>query len=513
MGRIFTLFTYKLRFFFGPALRGRFGPLAYLALILIFLPSGFAFGVTLGTTVRDADTTAAIGVLAAPLAGLLSFGMLYALGAGVTAHASEFDFFLTADVRPREYLAADLLFQLVSLLGAGGLSASVAAVGMAVTMGRPAVAALPLFALLIVYAFFVLTTSQVLVILRVRFPKGRVRLVTGALLILSLIPSAALADPAFPIRFADLPLPSTAFAELGLAVLRDTSWPILDVLLALAYAGGIAVAWYALSTTYIVHGLRPTMSAGFGQVDMGSRMEIQRHMTARLGAVTTRVRFRPERGGDTSLMTRLHLVRIWRDGSILFVALFAVIGILSSGVGRGGANPIGVVAVSQLLTFILGILAMNWAFYERENMWIVLTSGQGPGAYFRGLMLSFALIGLGVTGAFLALLAATHSLRLPIESLALSIASPIGGGFVAAALLTRIKLKPSALSFAALGIFFLVSLGGILGGLAAQAVVLAARAIGVLAEAAQATVLVGFLVAFAAFGLWTVTRLAATFRL
>src|SRR2546430_6464871 len=96
---------------------------------------------------------------------------------------------------------------------------------------------------------------------------------------------------------------------------------------------------YALSNTYIVHGLRPTMSAGFGQVDMGSRMEIQRHMTARLGVVTTRVRFRPERGGATSLMTRLHLVRIWRDGSILFVALFAVIGILSSGVGRGGADP------------------------------------------------------------------------------------------------------------------------------------------------------------------------------
>src|SRR5207247_10954648 len=107
--------------------------------------------------------------------------MRYARRAGVTAHASEFDFFLTADVRPREYLAADLLFQLVSLLGAGGLSASVAAVGMAVTMGRPAVAALPLFALLIVYAFFVLMTSQVLVILRVRFPKRPIRLVSTAL--------------------------------------------------------------------------------------------------------------------------------------------------------------------------------------------------------------------------------------------------------------------------------------------------------------------------------------------
>src|SRR5207245_4857725 len=103
------------------------------------------------------------GVLAGPLAGLLSFGLLYALGAGVTAHASEFDFFLTADVRPREYLAADLLFQLVSLLGAGGLSAGVAAIGMAVTAGRPASAAPSLFGLLIVYAFFVLIPLPVLV--------------------------------------------------------------------------------------------------------------------------------------------------------------------------------------------------------------------------------------------------------------------------------------------------------------------------------------------------------------
>src|SRR2546421_5571510 len=156
MGRSLALFTYKLRFFFGPALRGRFGPLAYLALILIFLPSGFAFGVTLGTTVRDADPTAAIDVLAAPLAGLLSFGLLYALGAGVTAHASEFDFFLTADVRPREYLVADLLFQLVSLLGAGGLSAAVAAVGIAATTGRPAGPAPPLFSPPLVYPVFAL---------------------------------------------------------------------------------------------------------------------------------------------------------------------------------------------------------------------------------------------------------------------------------------------------------------------------------------------------------------------
>src|SRR2546428_10919523 len=126
-------------------------------------------------------------------------------------------------------------------------------------------------------------------------------------------------------------------------------------------------------------------------------------------------------------------------------------------------------------------------------------------------MLSFAVIGLAASAPFFILLTATQSLRVPIDSLAVWIASPIAGGFVAAALLTRIKLKPSALSFAALGIFFFVSLGGILGGLAAEGVLLAARAIGVLAAEAPATVFLGVLPAFSGLGLWIVRRRAATF--
>src|SRR5213076_2436844 len=97
MGRSLALFTYKMRFFFGPALRGRFGPLAYLALILIFLPQGYAFGYAIGLSLRTLDAEAAILVLSAPLATIFSVGLLYSLGAGVTAHVSEFDFFLTAD--------------------------------------------------------------------------------------------------------------------------------------------------------------------------------------------------------------------------------------------------------------------------------------------------------------------------------------------------------------------------------------------------------------------------------
>jgi len=512
VGRTAALFTYKLRFFFGPALRGRFGPLAYVALIGVFLPSGYLAGLAIGGSLRTMDTSAAIDLLSTPLAALLSIGLLYSLGAGVTAHASEFDFFLTADVRPRQYLVADLVFQFVSLLAAGGLAAAVAALAIVHTMGQPLSSALPLFLVLTIYAFFVLMTSQLLVILRVRFPKAPVRPLTVALLVLSILPSIALAQPAFPVRFDDLPLPSTAFGSLGLAILRATPPSLGDVAIAAVWAGGIAVAWLALSDTYIIHGLRPTMNAGFGQVDLGARMEMQRKLIGGLGGLTTRLRLRTDRGGDTGLMTRFHLIRIWRDGSILFVVLFALIAILPSTFGGAGASGTEI-TVTQTLTFLLGILAMNWAFYERENLWIIQTAAKPPGAYFRGLMLSLALIGLGTTAAFLAILAATRPLRLPIASLALPIASPIAAAFVATAVLTRVRLKPSAFSFAALGIFFLVSIGGFLGGLAAQAAVVAAQTSGGLAAEAQAIVLVGFLFLLTALSLWAVTRLASAFRL
>lgn len=512
MSRSLALFTYKLRFFFGPSLRGRFGPLAYLALILIFLPSGYLSGLAIGTTYKMMDPIGAIGILSAPLAALLSIGLLYSLGAGVTAHVSEFDFFFTADVRPREYLLADVVFQFVSLLAAGGLAAGVAAIAMVQTVGRPVLAALPLVLTLVAYAFFVLLTSQVLVILRVQYPKAPVRLATVGLLILSLIPAIGVAAPWFPIRFEALPIPSTAFASIGVSILEGTTPTLVNLAVAASYVGVVLAVWWPLSDTYVFHGLKPTLSAGFGQVDLGSRMEMQRRVTALFGTVTTRVRLRTDRGGDTGLMTRLHLVRIWRDGSILFVVLFACIAILPAGLGvsaSGGAA----ITVTQTLTFLLGILAMNWAFYERDNLWLVVTSERTPGAYFRGLMLGFVAIGLGTTIAFLGLLAATRSFVLPVESLALPVASPIASAFVATAVLTRVKLKPSAFSFAALGIFFLVSVGGFLGGFAAQVVVLGIRVFFGVAAGVQATVLVGFLIGLTAFGLWAVTRLAAAFRL
>src|SRR2546426_390795 len=118
------------------------------------------------------------------------------------------------------------------------------------------------------------------------------------------------------------------------------------------------------------------MSAGFGQVDLGSRMEIQRRITARFGGVTTRLRLRTDRGSETGLMTRFHLVRIWRDGSVVFVIFFALLAILPAALGGGAAGGVPAVTVTQTPTFFLGILAMNWGFYQREDLWRHLSAPQ-----------------------------------------------------------------------------------------------------------------------------------------
>jgi len=512
-GRTATLLAYKVRFFFGPSFRGRLGPLVYVALLLVFVPSGWGAGIALGTSVRDAGPEAAAGILGAPLAGILSLGLLYALGTGVTAHPSEFDFFMTSQIRPREYLAADLAFQLVTIFATGGVAILVAAVSIVTTLGRPVLVAVPLLLVLLAYACLVLMTSQVLVVLRVRYRRLPVRTLTLVLLALSVLPSISMARPDFPVPAGAWPVPSRAFASVGMSVLSGGIVLSQDLGIALVYLGTVLGAWALASDVYIFHGVRPTLSAGFGQMDMTVRAAQQARIIGGLGRLTTRFHLRPERGGETSLMTRLHLVRIWRDGSVLFIFLFAGIAIAPTVFGGGPGYASRVIAVTQILTFLSAILAMNWSYYERENLWIVLTAGGRARAYFRGLLLSLAAIGLGVSLVFLAILSVSIGVRIPVGEFALPVAAPIVAAIAAAALLTRLKLKPSAFSPAILGLLLAVELAGFLGGLVGQAVVLSAGIFLGLVEVFQAVVLVAYVAGIAAFGLWSVSRLAAGFRL
>ena len=511
MGHTWPLISYKLRFFFGPALRGRFGPLVYALLILAFVPSGYGLGFILGSALQSAPPEVALETLATPLALFLTFGLLYSLGTGVTAHPSEFAFFMTAPLRPREYLIVDIIFQFIALLAVGGLALFVATIAVVQAVGRPLATVVPLLAALLPFELVILLVSQILVILRVRFPKAPIRTMTLVLIALSLLPSISLAGADLGVDFNALPFPSMAFARLGYGILFGVGIDAVALGAAIAYVGLVGLAWLAVSNAYIFHGIRPTLSVGFGQVDMSVRLESQARMIGTLGGLTTRLRFRAERGGFTSLMTRLHLVRFWRDGSLLFVALFAGITLLPTALSGGLAQ--GNVFVAQMGMILIAILAMNWSFYERENLWLVLSSSGSPGSYFRGLLLSLVAVGFAITLVYLVGLAAFSRMSVTIGEAAFPLVGTVVGAFVATAILTRVKLKAASFSPAIFGILLAVTLTGLLGGVLAQAIVQLVPGVTSLGQALRGLVLVTLVTALTAVALWTVARLAAGFRL
>ena len=513
MSRVRPLLMYKLRFFFGPTLRGRFGAMPYIALTLLLLLYGGLFGFGLAQGLVNTPRAQAIGLISAPLALFLALGFIYSLGSGVTAHASEFDFLMTAPVRPREYLVADLIFQLVSLLAAGGGAGIVAALGIVWGLGRPLLVTLPFFAVFLGFIVLVLLTIQCLVVLNARYPKAHVRAATAVLFVLSLVPAISLAVPTFPLRFADLPVPPATFGTLGYEVLLGLPVDPGTVALAALEFAALAALWAAVSGTYIFHEIKPSLSAGFGQVDMIARMNQQRRMIGFLGRVTTRISVRADRGGDTSYMTRLHLIRIVRDGSVLFVLLFAIISVFSVNAGGPESQTATALGLAELMTLVPATLAINWSYYERENLWVALQGVKSASSYFRGLFLALTAVVLVVLAAFLTAYLAFTGIPASVEALSVPVAASVASALMAVALATRVHIKPAAFSPGMLATFVGVIGGGFLLGIVGEGLVVAGRVAFALGDALQAVVLTGYVVLLVAAGLWIVGRLAASFRL
>ena len=516
MPRVLALVGYKIRFFFGPSLRGRLGPLGYVGLVLIFGFYGYGIGSVIAGGLASSPASQAVNILSTPLGALLALGLLYGIFSGVTAHVSEFDFFMTADIRPREFLISDLVFQFISLFGAGGLAAAIAAFGMVDTLHRPLWTVLPLVSVLLAFAVLVLLVIQLLAILAVRYPKGHVRAIGVVILVLSLLPAVSLALPSFPLHFEGLPIPSTAFGTLGYDVLFGHPLDLGSLVVAAAVFVAVVGLWWSVSDTYIFHGIHPSLSAGFGQVDMAARMAQQQRITARFGKLTTGVTVNTGRGSDTGYMTRYHLLRIIRDGSVIFIAVFGLISVLPVQFGASspgtGSVATGYIA-TQILSLLIAVLALNWSYYERQNLWVVVVAARSTASYFRGLMVSFIVVGFVVAAAFTAISFGLGPSLEPLSQAAIPLAATIAAGFAAVALLTRIKVQPSAFSFGMFAILITVVIAGYLAGFGAAALLLVGNVALGLSGVLQVTLLVAYCLGLAAFGLWTIGRLAPGFRL
>ncbi len=460
MSKALALLGYKLKSFFSPSYRGKYGSLPLIGLSLAFLPSGFGLGIGLGSALSDFGPDAAINLLGSALSTMMIFGFIFALGVGVTAHPSELDFLMTAQVKPREYLIADMMFQFGSVTIAGGMAILTAVVGFLIGMDAPLWLAGPVFLVLGLYAVMIFMIIQSVTVIRIRNPRAPVRLIVLLLLLVSVLPMASLASSEFPVGFADIPAPQSAFAFIAYDILEGSPLELEYVAVAAAYLTAVAMIWTAVSNRYFFYVVKPTLSGGFGQVDVSTKMAQQKRLIGGFGGVTTKISFRPERGGDLSFMTRLNLIRVWRDGSFIFVALllavFVGMGIVDS---RSEDSSPMAVNLFQAGAWPIAILALNWCYYERENLWIPVVGGKSLVSYFRGLMMSLVVVGLGIALVVLTILMMAGVAIKP-EDIALMVMTPVSDAVVATLLLTRIRVKPGTFSPGLLAVLFGTILAG-----------------------------------------------------
>lgn len=460
MTKAFALLGYKLKSFFSPSYKGKFGPLPLIGLSLAFLPSGFGLGYGLGTFLFESSADAAINLLGSALSMMMVFGFVFALGVGVTAHPSELDFLMTAQVKPREYLIADMLFQFGSVTIAGGMAILTAVFGLLIGMEEPLWLAVPIFLVLGLYAIMIFMIIQSITVIRIRHPNAPVRSVVLLLLAVALLPMLSLASFDFPFGFADLPAPQSAFAFIAYGILAGLPLEIMDVAVAAVYFFTVVIIWIGVSNQYFFYGVKPTLSGGFGQVDMGAKMAQQKRMIGGFGTFTTKIAFRTDTGGELSFMTRLNLIRYWRDGSFVFVGLLLAI-FVGTGIMESRSEDSSPIAINlfQAASWPIAVLALNWCYYERENLWIPVVGGKSLAAYFRGFMTSLVVVGLGIAAVvFVVMVAAGIAMR--AEDMALLVMTPIGNAMVATMLLTRIRVKPGAFSPGLLLVLFGTMLAG-----------------------------------------------------
>ncbi len=385
------LLVLKLKQYFGPV---RYEP---RRLILSVVQLGFlgALAIPWGFLVATVPAAAPLGGAAASASTALSvffaLGLLSAFNGGVTASPMELDFVVTSPIRPRTYLHASVLFQLV-VVQLTTLPLLPLIVGFALGRGLPAwwVA----FAFLGFEGFLMLAilASHTLGILVTTGGAGAKALVVACVLLLFL-PVLSLVVP-FP-RYQELPLPSTLYiSSLVLLEGKPTPFPWAPLAFAAYLVAAYAALAWAATRNFFPH-MRANQALSFGGAvhpgalrgRLGPRRKTHRRTVGDL---------RPGEGSLPRILLRLQLLRLIRErgivvalGSLLLVTLMPAVL-----VGPSAAGP--QLATSMVLyTSLLGpMLTVAWNGSERPTLWIPLTAGPAGRIYFQALFVAFVLASL-----------------------------------------------------------------------------------------------------------------------
>src|SRR5439155_21824134 len=243
------------------------------------------------------------------------------------------------------------------------------------------------------------------------------------LVILLMLPAAHVFFDWLP-AYGAIPYPSTAIAYLIRDLLFGGNF-VIPAITAGLFAVAVAVAWLVQSGSDVFPNLRPTMRLAFGQTDLRRTTMQAEALTRGLSRLTRRVSVDLMKGPPVAMMTRFHLLRVFRDGSLLMVGILTGMIVLIGAASRLGEAPpsdVSILTTGWAGLMIPVILAFNWNATERPNLWTVAMAPRYLGTYFRGFYraVSVVTIASGVIGALAGSIASPMGI---IAALAMAIAA------------------------------------------------------------------------------------------
>ena len=420
---VLTLYRLKLKMFLGPIRQQPAMAVALLVVAIVFLPGAFGFGYFLPDQPFGALDLLEVGALALSMLAALVF--LAAPGGGLMLQPAEVDFVAVAPVPVRRFLLADVFFQ-ATVFGLGLPVVALATAGYAVRIGAPLWAFLVPVASLSILLFVVVFLVQGVGVARLLRRRWAAPLIALAL-VAFVAPVAVRFLLRLPTVYAALPYPTTAAVQVALLPFGHGHWTGLPILAAYALVALAVHRWAAQHPT--LPNLRATFAA-LSFTTEAKRMQ-QIALLRAFGRLRTARASRLYRPTLSGTMAALHLARMTRDGSlILFLAVALGFGIPF--VFAGASFSFG----GAYLVLFLPVAAVGqWMATDRPNLWILLTAGGNPAAFFVGWWIALGAL-VAAVGAAVSFLAGLAGAGVEGIAVATSVTSALGataGSVLAAA--------------------------------------------------------------------------------
>ncbi len=501
--KIKTILVFKIKQYFGPIRSSKSGLVLGLLAFIGINSLGLTFGMLVDLPFLM-ELEPLINFLSAFFAIYLALTLVMSLRGGVTAFQAELDFIFTSAIKPRQYIFSDLLFQFVVL---HVLFSPFIFFIIGLTLKSLMALTVALTSVLVYELYVVLTllVMQTLGILNLISPYKKTKILIGSIIAALLLPSLNFVN-IFPIGYSSLPYPSTFAAKaiaylLGQGLLEVSSILFLGAFITIAF-----ILYYSISKENLFYYIKPSIMLSFGESRPQAQAIKQRSMIERFGPLTTFLALNPLKGSLMSFLTKKHLVRIIRDGSLISIMIIFIIYAAISMVSPIFSSDTNAPTISPLflLTFysalVPSILATTWNSSDRENLWIPLTSGKHIIEYFKSFFLALLIVALifplGLIFISLPIIGLS-SLWLTLSTLAIA-------SFTSAyTVLTVILIKMPREGSMSLGYFlllFLPIMGGYVSAVPFLMMMIFAPSFTIQFQLFLATILIGYLVS-ALFGL------------